>query len=105
MGSFLAEVDFRASDLELGSGRFDRHIREHKFRHAFGVEAVGGVHRDAVAVRVDQFFVDPISRRLGQTLDVDFACADHHLPVLATDGVAIDVHVREIVVNPDRLDL
>ena len=39
-------------------------------RHALGREAVHRVHRDAVAVRVDQLLVDPVAAALGQPVDV-----------------------------------
>ena len=82
-----------------------RHVAEHQRRQAFRREAVDRVHRDAVAVGVDQLFVDPVAAAFRQLVDVELARGEHHLPHLAVDLVAIDVDVGEVVVGADFLDL
>ena len=56
-------------------------------------------------MRVDQFFINPITGRLGQFADVYFTCGHHHLSDAAVNGITIYVDVREVVVSPDRLYL
>ena len=101
----LAEVDFRPRDLDARNRALHRHVAQDERRHPFGREAVDRVHRDAVAVRVDQFLVDPVPAALGQPFDVQLARGEHHLPDLAIHFVAVDVDVREVVVGADFLDL
>ncbi len=101
----LAEVDLGPGDLDARNRALHRHVAQDERRHPLGREAVDGVHRDAVAVRVDQFLVDPVPAALGQPLDVQLARGEHHLPDLAIHLVAIDVDVGEVVVGADFLDL
>ena len=101
----LAEIDFRARHRQPGRAALHRHVPQDQRRQPFGREAVDRVHRDAVAVRVDQLFVDPVAAALRQLVDVQLARREHHLPERAVDAVPIDVDVREIVVGADFLEL
>ena len=62
-----------------------------------------GPERQAVAVRVDQPFVDP--RAVLHALGVQLARRQHHLPVVAVDHVPVVVDVLEVVVRADFLNL
>src|SRR5262249_61270509 len=68
-------------------------------------EAIDRVHRDAVAVRVNQLLVDPVAAALRELLDVQFSRGEHHLANRAVEFVAINVDVGEIVVSADFLNL
>ena len=89
----------------LGRAALDRHVPEDQRRQPLGREPVDRVHRDAVAVGVDQLFVDPVAAALGQLLDVQLARRQHHLAQRAVDRVAIDVDVGEVVIGADFLEL
>ena len=101
----LAEVDLRPRDRDVRHRALHRHVAEQQLRQALGREPVDRVHRDAVAVRVDEPLVDPVAAALGQALDVQLADRQHHLPRLAVDRVAVDVDVGKVVVGADLLDL
>ena len=70
-----------------------------------GVKPFTGIHGDAVAVGVDQLFVDPVAAAFGELVDVEFAGGEHDLALFAVDLVAIDVDVGEVVVGTDLLNL
>ena len=101
----LAEVDFGPRHLQGGNGALHRHVAENQRRQSFGREAVDRVHRDAVAVRVDQLFVDPVAASFGQLFDIQFADREHHLAHRPVDLIPIDVDVGEVVIGADFLNL
>ena len=72
---------------------------------AFGREPVHRIHRDAVAVRVNQLVVDPVAAALRQFVHVQFARRQHHLAHRAVDLVTIDVDVGKVVVSANLLNL
>ena len=71
----------------------------------FRREPIHGIHRDAVAVRVDQLVIDPVAAALRQLVHVQFARGKHHLARGAVDLIAIDVDVRKVVVGANLLNL
>ena len=101
----LAEVDLRPRDRNLRQRALDRHVAEHQRRQPFRCEAIDRIHRDAVAVGVDQLLVDPVAAAGGQLFDIELARGQHHLPHRTADRVAIDVDVGKIVVGANLLDL
>jgi hypothetical protein len=101
----LAEVDFRASDVDGGRGGLDGHVAEEEEREAFGGEAVDGIHGDAVAVGVGEALVDPVAGADGELVNVEFASGEHDFAGGAVDVVAVDVDVGKIVVGADFLNL
>jgi len=49
--------------------------------------------------------VDPRLRLIREPVDVHLTKRDEHLALGAVDRVAVDVHVREVVVGSDTLQL
>ncbi len=101
----LAVIDFRLGDGEAGNGALHRHVAEIERGQAFRREAVHRVHGDAVAVRVDELLVDPVTAALGELVETEFAGGEHHLAQIAVQRVAIDVDIGKIVVGANLLDL
>ena len=54
---------------------------------------------------VNQLFVNPVARLLGQFLGVDFSSGQHHLALLAADDIAVNVHIGKVVISANGLDL
>ena len=101
----LAEIDLRAGHGEAGCRALHRHIAEDERRQPFGREAVHRIHRDPVAVGINQLLIDPIAAALRQLIHVELACGQHHLAHGAADLVSIDVDIRKVVVGADLLNL
>ena len=60
---FLSEVDLRPGNLDFLGAGFDGHIRHQEARHSFRCELIRCIYRQPVAVRIDQFLVNPVTRR------------------------------------------
>ena len=104
VGEF-AEIDLGTLHVQLRYRALDRHVAQIRVWQAFRSEAVDRIHGDAVAVRVDELFIDPVAAALGKLFDIQLAGGEHHLAHVAVDLIAIDIHVREIVIGADFLDL
>src|SRR5206468_4534011 len=98
----LAVVDLGARHFEV-DGRDRRDVLHEEFRQPFGGDAVDWTHGDAIPVGVGEVLVDPDPAR--EVLVGQFARGEHDLAVFAVDHVAIVVHVHEVVVGPDLLEL
>ena len=68
--SQLAEINLRARHDETAHRALDRHIAQKQRRQPFRREPVDGVHRDAIAVGIDELLVDPVAAALRELLDV-----------------------------------
>src|ERR1043165_4833140 len=101
----LPEINFRSVQFDVGRAGFNRHVRKNELRHAFGRELVRAVHRHAVAVRVDQLFVNPRARLFRQLRHVQLARRNHHLPDLPVDLVTINVNILKIIIRSNPLNL
>ncbi len=101
----LSEIDFRPRHLDRGIGALHRHVAQDERGHPFRREAVDRVHRDAIAVRVNQLLVDPVTAALRELLDVQLPRAKHYFANLAVDFIAINVDVGKVVISADFLDL
>ena len=100
----LAEVDARLGDDRRARLRDDRQVADDEVRQAVGLHRVDGHHRHAVAVGVHEVRVQPVVD--GRVpVERHLAPGQHHLALLAIDEVAVDVHVHEVVVLADRLEL
>ena len=101
----LAKIDLRARHAQAGHGALNRHVAQVEGRQPFRRKPVDGVHGDAVAVGINQLFVDPVAAALGQFVDVQLARSEHHLAQGAIDYIAIDVDIGKVVVGTDFLNL
>ena len=101
----LAEIDLGARHLDARNRAAHGHVAQDERRQALRREAGHRIHRHAVAVRVDQLFVDPVAAALRQLVDAELARRQHHLTYRAVDRVAVDVDVGKIVVGANLLDL
>ena len=101
----LAEIDLRAGHVETAHRALDGHVAQHQRRQPLRREPIDRVHRDAVAVGVDELLVDPVAAALRQFVDVQLARGEHHLAGRAVDFIAIDVDVGKVVVGADFLNL
>ena len=54
---------------------------------------------------VYKFLVNPVAAALGELVDVQLACGEHHLAIRAFDFIAINVDVGKVVVGADFLNL
>ena len=98
----FAEVDPRALHLDEAVG-YRRDVLDEKLRQPLLADLVHRAEDDAVSVGVDQVLVDPDAAR--ELLVGQFPRRQHHLPVVAVDLVAVGVHVHELVVGADLLEL
>ena len=101
----LAEIDLRPRHVEPRHRALHRHVREQQRRQALRREPVHRIHRDAVAVRVNQLVVDPVAAALGELVHIQFAHRQHHLAQRAVNLVAVNVDVGKIVVGANLLHL
>ena len=99
----LAVVDRRIADRRV-AGRHRRQVSYHERRCALLPLLRRKAHREAVAVGVLQMAVHPGLGAL-RKLRRQLARRQHGLAVAVGQPVAIDVHVVELVVEPDLLDL
>ena len=100
----LAEVDAWLDDLGGAAVRGGRQVLDPQLRLAFLGHLVDGDHREADAVRVDHAEVDP-AVGLRVAVDRELAARQHHLAQVTVDDVAVRVHVDEVVVLADDLEL
>ena len=96
----LAVVDARLVDLRLAL-RWD--VLHQELRTALGRDPAHRRHHRAEAVRELQVAVHP--RLLQQGRGVELARRQHDGHLAATDGIAVDIYVGEVVVRPQRLQL
>ena len=101
----LAEINLGTGYVQAGHGALHRHVAEKHGGQTFGGEPVYRVHGDAVAVGIDQLFVDPVAAALGQFFHVQLARAQHHLAQLAVDYVTVNVNIGKVIVGADFLNL
>ncbi len=86
-----------------GNIYFWRQVLDKQNGFAFRIDLVDGIHYHAVAVGEFQVHVYP--RRVLQLGQVQLPGGEHHLAVGSVKGVAVNVHVLEIVIGPDFLEL
>ena len=98
----LAEIYTRFGDRQIHLGH-RRQVPNKQHGLPGRCDLVDRPQRQSVAVRKRQPFIHPRSVR--QALTVELTQRQHHLAVLAVDGVAVVVNVHKIVVGPDLLDL
>ena len=101
----LAKVNLRTRNAQAGHRALHRHIAQVKNRQPLRRKAVHRVHRDPVAVGINQLVVDPVSAAFGQLVHIQFAHRQHHLAQRSIDLVAVDVDAREGVVGTNFLHL
>ena len=98
----LAVVDLRLADLERSGGR-GRDVLHEELRQPLPRHPVHRAHHGAVPVRVHEVLVDPdAARKVGVR---ELADGQHHLPGLPVELVPVVVHVDELVVGADLLEL
>ena len=95
-------VDLRPGDLDVGDGS-RRNVLDHEGGQTFLGELVDRPLADPVTVGIGQVLVDPDAA--GQAFGGELPGRQAHLPVLAVDPIAVVVHVHEIVVGADDLEL
>ncbi len=98
----LPVVDRRSRDPGQSCAR-GRDVLQKELREPLGADPVDRARHEPVAVRVGQMLVDEAPAR--QEAVGELAGRQHDLAVLAVDGVAIHVHVEELVVGADLLKL
>ncbi len=101
----LAEIDLWARHGQTTHRALDGHVAQNQRGQPFRREPIDWVHRDAVAVGVDQLLVDPVATALRKLVDVQLACGEHHLASRAVDFIAINVDVGKVVIGADFLNL
>ncbi len=101
----LAEIDFWACHGETAHRALDGHVAQHQRRQPFRRKPIYGVHRNTVAMGVNQLFVDPVPAALRELVDVQFAGGEHHLAHVAVDFITVNVDVGKVVVGADFLNL
>ena len=101
----FAVVDFGLFDPDVRDLDDRRRVLDQQDGQALRGSPVHLGRHDAVAVRVDPVAVDPVAGFAGQGVHIDLARREQELLDLAVDLVAIDVHVREAVVEPQGLQL
>ena len=98
----LAVVDLRPRDLER-AGDGGRDVLDEELRQPLAGHAIDRPHDRAVPVRVHEVLVDPdAARQVGVR---QLADGQHHLPGLSVQLVPVVVHVHELVVRADLLEL
>ena len=101
----LAEIDFRARYVKTFHRALDGHIAQNQLWQSFRREPIHRVHRDPVAMRVDELLVDPVAAALREFVDAKFARGEHHLADRAIDFIAINVDIGKVVVSANLLHL
>ncbi len=101
----LTVVDFGTLDLQAGLRGLGREVLDQQVGQPVGGELAGRGQCQAVAVRVLEMAVDERLALLGQIVEVHLPGRDHHLAVIVADRIAVDVHVRKLVVEADFLKL
>ena len=76
-----------------------------ELRPALGSKLCDGAHRDTESMRVAEASVYPGLGVGSQIVGAYLTRSDHDLPVVAIDGVAVDIGDVEIVVEAYFLDL
>ncbi len=100
----LTEVDLGAANRQPHrAGR--RYPTDEVVRLPAGANLIYRTQRRAIAMRVLQRPIDPGLRASGQAIGVQFARGKHHLAIVARDGVAVNIHIGEIVVGLQALAL
>ncbi len=56
-------------------------------------------------MRVDELLIDPVAAALRKLVNIQFARGEHDLAHFAVNLIAINVHIRKIVIGADFLDL
>ena len=100
----LPEIDARLADVGA-AGRDRRNILQIEQRQPFGALAGDRGHHHAVAVGEEHVAVDPGLRVRRQQRGFQLAGREHHALIRAVEPVAVDVHVMELVVGADLLQL
>jgi hypothetical protein len=103
--SQLAEIDLRARHAQTSHRALNRHIAQNQRGQSFLREPIYWIHGDAVTVRVDQLFINPVATALRKLLDVQLARGKHHLTSHPVDFVAINVNIGKVVVGANFLNL
>ena len=101
----LPEINARLVDGRA-AGRDRRDVLQVEDRQPFGGLPGDRGHDHSVAVSEEHMEVDPglgVGRK--ERRRVELAGRQHHLLIRAVELVAIDVHVMELVVGPDLLQL
>ncbi len=101
----LAVVDAGLVHRQLGMAGLGRNVFHQQVRQPFRGKFADVGEREAEAVGVFEAAVDEGLALLGQIVHLQLPRGHHHLPVFAVEGVAVDVHVHELVVEPDFLEL
>ncbi len=101
----LTEINLRPRNGEIGRRTLHGHVAQQKQRQTFRSEAVHRIHGEAIAVRVNELFVDPIPAAFGEFIDVQFARGKHNLSQMPINDVPVDVDIRKVVVGANLLNL
>ena len=102
-GPEFAVVDLGTRDLQLRDRGDRRDVLDEVIGQPLGRDAVHRRDAHSVAVGVRQVLVDPDAR--GERRGVELARRQRHLPQVAVQPIAVVVHVHEIVVGADLLQL
>ena len=94
----LSIVDLGASDVNIGGGN-GGDVLDEKFRKTFRRDAVHRPHDDPISVRVIQMLIDP--RPGGQRRVGEFSRGKHDLAIFAVYGIAVIIHIDELVIGAD----